>query len=372
VTRVAFLANFIAPYQQAFFEELEGLVDDLRIFVSTPMEANRRWDPSWGELQVTVQRSLTFKRRSSHPKGYTETAFVHFPYDTLPRLIGYRPDVVISAELGLRTIQAAIYAKIARRRFVIRVTISEETELGRGRLRRGIRRILLHAADAVVVHGASGSRYVHSLGAPVDKICAVPHTIPIQDFSRVEHTRPEAVRYRLIHVGQLIERKGILEFLDCLAEWALAHPDAAVDVAFAGDGPLEREIHSFKTPSNVTIELVGPVTYSDLPDLYGRFGILLFPTLADSWGVVVQEAMAAGLPVLGSMRSEAVVELVDDGATGWVFNPDDRAQMLDALDRAMTARLEEIDRMGEAARQTALRLSPRWGAERFAEIISAG
>ena len=56
-----------------------------------------------------------------------------------------------------------------------------------------------------------------------------------------------------------------------------------------------------------------------MAEVYAKASLFAFPTLADEWGVVVNEAMAAGLPVLGSIYSQAVEELVEDGVSGWVF-----------------------------------------------------
>ena len=61
-----------------------------------------------------------------------------------------------------------------------------------------------------------------------------------------------------------------------------------------------------------------------MAEVYAKASLFAFPTLADEWGVVVNEAMAAGLPVLGSIYSQAVEELVEDGVSGWVFRPMNR------------------------------------------------
>src|SRR5436190_875726 len=82
-------------------------------------------------------------------------------------------------------------------------------------------------------------------------------------------------------------------------------------------------------------------------EFYSQAGILVFPTLADEWGLVVVEAMAAGLPVLGSLHSQAVEDLVTDGLDGWTFRPDDCASLRSALNRALGASAEEIDRLGQ-------------------------
>ena len=87
--------------------------------------------------------------------------------------------------------------------------------------------------------------------------------------------------------------------------------------------------------------------------VYAQADAFVFPTCADEWGVVVNEALAAGLPVLGSIHSQAVEELCADGETGWLFDPEDASTVLAALDRALAASGEELAAMGARARARA-------------------
>lgn len=87
-------------------------------------------------------------------------------------------------------------------------------------------------------------------------------------------------------------------------------------------------------------------------------------TLADSWGLVVNEAMAAGLPILGSIRSQAVEDLVLDGTSGWIFNPDDHNQVFAALYAALSHSRTELAEIGERGRKIAHTLNPRHAADK--------
>ena len=100
-------------------------------------------------------------------------------------------------------------------------------------------------------------------------------------------------------------------------------------------------------------------TTSRLKDVYADAGILAFPTLADEWGLVVNEAMAAGLPVLGSLYGQSVEELVTEGETGWTFRPDFPDEFDSALGRALATPPAELDRMRAAARERAARVTPQ-------------
>ena len=127
--RVALLTNFVPPYRVPLFEALAARVGALRVFVSTPMERDRTWAPVWGRLDVAVQRSISFRRRWRHPHGFEDTTQVHVPWDTLGRLARFRPDAVISGELGARTLFAALHG-LAHPRVPLLpwLTLSEVTE----------------------------------------------------------------------------------------------------------------------------------------------------------------------------------------------------------------------------------------------------
>jgi hypothetical protein len=125
------------------------------------METNRSWKVDWTGLQVTVQKTVTTAVRRHHPLGQSLPGFLHFPFDTIPLLGSYRPDIVISAQFGPRTLQSFLYCKMSRNaRLITWADLSEHTERGTGRTRSAIRRLLLQSSDAVLVNGSSGARYV--------------------------------------------------------------------------------------------------------------------------------------------------------------------------------------------------------------------
>jgi glycosyltransferase involved in cell wall biosynthesis len=97
--------------------------------------------------------------------------------------------------------------------------------------------------------------------------------------------------------------------------------------------------------------------------------IFVLPTFEDEWGVVVNEAMTAARPVLGSVYSQAVEELVVDGMTGWRFRPDCPSELDAVLTRVLDTPSEELLRIGAAARERALQLAPAIVADRIADII---
>ena len=368
--RVVFLTNFLPPYRSPVLRSLSAHVLALKTFVSTKMEANRNWAADWDELDVDVQKCFTKKTLDKHPSGFTQETYVHLPYDTLLKLTKFRPDVVISGEMGARTIQAVLYRIAApRSRLIIYADLSEHTELGRGRTRMLLRRWMVRHADAILVNGNSGARYVKSLGAPETKIFRVPYATDTSLYAGAMAIKKRTQATKLLHVGQLIERKGIVLFLHRLSAWAVNNSGRQLELILVGDGPLRASIEAINTPTNLKVTLIIPMAYSEMPAIYAQADIFVLPTLADSWGLVVNEAMAAGLPILGSGKSQAVEELVQDGETGWIFNPDEPDDVESALGRALSEPRETLAKMGERAREVAIGVTAQVATEQMIRAI---
>jgi hypothetical protein len=367
---VVLLTNFLPPSSLTFMHELRRRLHAFHIYLSTPMEANREWKPNWDDLPVTLQRCVSVRQAWKHPDGFVETHYLHLPYDTLLLLHRHRPDVVISDELGARTMQAAIYAKLYRKKLLIWAHVSESTEKGRSALRGALRRRLLRATDAVIVNGRSGTAYVRSLHQHV-RLFEIPRPVDYHVFSPTQLRAYRDRPFSLLYVGRLDRGKGILQFLVLLSDWASSHPAENVRMRVVGHGPLEAEIRALSLSSNLTLAFEAHVPYEQLPSIYSGADALVLPTLADEWGMVVAEALASGLPVLGSTASQAVTELVEDNACGWHFDPLDSMSVTDALDRFFATSPATLEQMGKRGRAVARSVDVGSVALRVVDAIDA-
>lgn len=368
--RVALLQNFIAPYRIPLYERLRDRGAALKVFVSTPMESDRDWKVDWGTLDVVVQKNVTLHRKHRDPLGFVRRLQIHIPYDTIAQLWRFRPSAVISVELGPRTLQAAIYKMLRpSTRFLIWCKLSEHSERGWGKIRHALRRFLLARADCVLVNGESGARYVARFGVPDADIVRINQPVDVAMFSAVKRERQETQATRLLCCGVLSARKGVVPFLQQLDVWARTHPARPLELWWLGDGELRPALEGFACAPNLAQRFLGAVPYADLPNWYSQTDILAFPTLLDEWGLVVNEAMASGLPVLGSLYAQAVTELVDEGVNGWIFDPTDDASVQAALDKVFTTPPDELVRMREAARARIAALTPDTAAAKIFEAL---
>jgi glycosyltransferase involved in cell wall biosynthesis len=351
-------------------EMLSASVRQLRLFLSVRMEGNRDWEPAWGPLDVTVQRNLSFHKTFRDVDTFQEQSTVHVPWDTVPQLAAFDPDVVISAEFGMRTVQAALYCWLYGKPLIVWATLSETTELGRGAVRHALRSMLLRYTTHVMVNGTSGARYISSFGFPDERIHLVPQASDNGLFEGPPTRTPAAVT-RLLYTGQLIERKGLDRMHDALVRWCVAHPQRRVRWTIVGGGPLRATIQGWGRPGNFELESVGPLPFSAVAARYLAADIYVLPTLADEWGLVVNEAMIAGLPVLGSLYSQAVLDLVVDGISGWTFRPDIGGEVEAALDRALAASPGELDTMRRVAIARVRPLNQKSMSDQILSVIGA-
>jgi glycosyltransferase involved in cell wall biosynthesis len=180
--------------------------------------------------------------------------------------------------------------------------------------------------DAVFAYGSLAAQYASELGAPVGRIVIGTNAIDCPRFFG-QPGRREAKRRELgadgkvlvLYSGQLIQRKG----LDVVIQ-ALSEVQEQAELLVIGDGPdrkLLEEAAARIVPGRV--HFLGHRPYDELPGLYAASDILVMPSEIEVWGLVLNEAMAAGLPVISSTTAGATADLVVGRRTGFAVPPRD-------------------------------------------------
>jgi glycosyltransferase involved in cell wall biosynthesis len=162
-----------------------------------------------------------------------------------------------------------------------------------------------------------------------------------------------------------------VSFLQALTSWATVYPEHPIEFTIVGSGPERSRLAEMPMRPNVKLIFIGNLQYNELPEIYADSGILVLPTLADTWAVAVNEALASGLPVLGSVYSQAVEEMVQDGSNGWTFRADQPEEMFQALDRALKTSVSDLNVMRQHARARALAVTPEAAAAAFDDALHA-
>jgi glycosyltransferase involved in cell wall biosynthesis len=367
---LAVLTNFIPPTRAAMFRCIAGQLRT-RFFVDTTMEANREWEADTADLDIHRVRGLSIPIRYRHSSGFRDRSYLHLSFGILPSLLAARPRAILSGELGLRTGLACLCKKLfPSTRLTVWVEGTPHTDNPRGTLRRMWRKFIAPCPDCFIAVSTGAADLLRTYSVPDERIKTIyfvsgfnpppPAMVP---------QRNESQRLRLLHCGQLSARKNVKGFLRALIEVA-RDMNRPVEMWFVGSGPEQADLAAMQLPPNLTLKFLGFVPFHRMPEIYSQCGILAFPTLADVWGLVTNEAMMWGIPVLGSRFAQSVCDLVVHGANGWQFTPDDHEDTKQAIRAALTASAENLEQMGRAARETAQDLTPEWFASQVLGILT--
>ncbi len=254
-----------------------------------------------------------------------------------------QPGLTICRDFGFGTVKAVLRRRLAPQCRVL--LCIEEMPLNI----RMAHRVVLAGVDAVLVHSDALARAIHAFGVPASRIVLSSGRNDLALFDRPARPRADAGLHQIIHVGDLEPEAGVADFLLCVAAWAERNPQRRVRVRWCGEGCLRGVLEAQPLPPNVQQSFPGRITRTELAATFLDCDILALPALADSWDDVVPEALSAGLPVLGSMQSRAVADLVVHGTTGWVFDPFENGAMARTVDLALNTSPDELDRMRACA-----------------------
>jgi glycosyltransferase involved in cell wall biosynthesis len=141
----------------------------------------------------------------------------------------------------------------------------------------------------------------------------------------------------LLCLSRLLPHKGIPQYISALRRLMGAVPEGAFTALFAGEGPEAETIERAAKDFPRAIRNLGMVLPGEIPRLFAASDVLVFPTLRDCWGMVVNEALAAGVPVLGSRYAGAAEELIRDSDVGRLIDP----LAPDSLDEALVAAVRD-------------------------------
>ncbi|WP_339704669.1 glycosyltransferase family 4 protein [Algoriphagus aquimarinus] len=264
-------------------------------------------------------------------------------------------DIVESSELGLAFLQ-----KLPNVKYVIRLHgghhFFAESEL------RGINRwkgfqekrsfkkadAFIAVSDYVREHTAN---YLSYHGKPLETI---RYMIDQKRFAYKE-SYPEAKDFSLVFAGTICEKKGVGNLVDAIAKVSLKFPQVTLDIYgkewfFPNGDSYTDYIHS-KIPSNLKnqIRIHAPVAHDEIPQVYGKAAICIFPSFMETQGLVAPEAMAMGKVVIFTDKGPGP-ETITHGLDGFLCNPLDVSSIESAIITAFEAK-DQFHEIGKKANE---------------------
>jgi glycosyltransferase involved in cell wall biosynthesis len=260
---------------------------------------------------------------------------------------------------------ANLIALMAAKSMSLPVLMRGETHLGlpctgaRALLRRPLLGTLYKMCDRLLAIGSSNADFYRAMGVPEDKLYLVPYSVDNARFmsaSSISNEEKDEVRRRygipndrpaILYTAKFTARKRPADLLRAALKMKAA--GGLFTVVMVGSGELERDLKEFCEENDLqNVVFPGFVNQSELPRLYGACDVFVLPSEHEPWGLAVNEAMCARLPVVVSREVGCVADLVENGVTGYTPQAGDIDELSAVLLRLVSDRSLRI-RMGREA-----------------------
>ena len=221
-----------------------------------------------------------------------------------------------------------------------------------------IKKLLLKTFDSALVAGQLHARYLEKLGFAKEDIFFGYDCVDNEYFrigSVLARERHGVVREKyslppnyFLACARFIDKKNLINLLRGYARYVNLCDKEPWHLVIVGDGPLRGKIQDTVTECGLSnyVRLPGLVQYAELPNYYGCADCFVHLSTTEQWGLVVNEAMASGLPVLVSKTCGCVPELVKEGENGYLVDPADVFQIGDFF-YSLWRSPEKLQRMGK-------------------------
>lgn len=367
--KVAILFDNFGPYHLARLKAASAVCELLAVeFGSSSTEYAWRASESEGFKRVTL---------NEHGAGH-DLSNEEFQSRLFHVLDEYQPDAVVVPGWGYRGALIALYWGLLH--FVPVICMSESTQWDEARnpVKEWIKRRIIGLFSSALVGGTPHRNYIMALGMPADRIFLGYDVVDNRFFAekseeqkaRSLEPRQQRSRYFLAS-ARFIEKKNLLRLIRAYARYwdkaSTSFTNKPWDLVLLGDGEMRPKLEKLRSELGLQnwMEMPGFKQYEELPAYYAAAGAFIHASTTEQWGLVVNEAMASGLPVLVSNRCGCAVDLVKDGENGWTFDPTNQEQIADLMLR-ISSDEDARARMELRSRE----IISEWGPDCFASGLT--
>ena len=337
--RVLFLTNIPSPYRIRFFEAL-GKDLDLTVLFHDSKKAHSGRDASWfasgngAFRQVQLSRCVLTKGEDSLCLDVID--WLKKPFDHII-ICGYSSPTAMLAMAYLRM-----------RKIPFWMEVDGGLVRAESKYKYLFKKTLVSAASGWFSSGKKTTEYLLHYGAREENIREYPFSsLQESDIlgSPVSPEEKESLRqklgvretYMLLSIGQFIPRKGF----DVLLR-AAKTLNRDIGIYIVGGQPTEEYLQLRKELDLPNVHFVGFQSKEALAEFYKAADVFVLPTREDIWGLVINEAMAYGLPVITTDRCVAGLELVENAVNGYIVPVEDADALASAVRKVLTGDLQKM------------------------------
>jgi 1,2-diacylglycerol 3-alpha-glucosyltransferase len=225
-----------------------------------------------------------------------------------------------------------------------------------------IKKRRVRAYDGAIVAGRLHQEYLKDLGMPQSQIQIVGNVVSNDRFRNVGTGRA-GDNLGFLYVGRLLPIKNVDGLIQAYKRYLnLDNTDAKLPLTIVGDGPERDRLQKMAAGvRNGEIRFLGNKQPDEIPELYANAKVFVLPSISEPWGLVTNEAMASGLPVLISNKCGSS-EMINHGENGLLFTPKDQMELAELM-----ATVTENDQLRSHLAQNAVETIKEYTPEKYAE-----
>ena len=374
--KVVFLHNVISPHNVPLFSYLaKAKTYRFKFLFLSPTDTHRPWTPSLSyDFDYEILRTITFRLPGQEPLP------LYLNLSVWSKLRQENPDIIVISGWDHPSYWlAAGYAQVFGKKLVLWSGSTASEPSWRRTLTLPLVKMIIKSCAAFVAYGTRAREYLLSLGASTEKVFVSSNTTDI-DFCRTALTLRRKSQTQLkkklgfsgrtliMFYGQLIDRKGPLQLLQAFSQLAASHPE--LGLMLVGNGPLASQLQDYIQKSNLTkpVRLFPYPGEEKIVSNYAAADIFILPSRQEVWGLVVNQAMAAGLPVITTAQTGASVDLIMPGQNGLIIPDNSPAAIVSGISQLLTA---DLQRMGKASSRLIRPFHPSTSARSFLKALDA-
>lgn len=290
-----------------------------------------------------------------------------------------KPDIIIGCGwVHPANYLALIYSKFMKKPFIL---FSESTVYEKSWRRvfgLPLVKFMVKLADAYLTPGINAKEYLESLGAKKNKVFVVSNAVDNKFFynkSRLSVQQKLRIKRKfkisgervILYVGRLERVKGIEYLLDAYKNLEPEVKDAVLVIT--GDGPLKKRLRQrCKKEKIKRVIFVGNLERSQMPKVYGVADLIVLPSWSEVWGLVINEAMSCGLPVISTENVGSSRDLIKNGINGYLIKARDSQALYQAIKKVLSN--SKVRKMGDNSRRIISGFTYKKMADGFIKVIN--
>lgn len=354
MSEVKVITNFCPHYRVKLFEELHNSMNVEFLFFS---EGNESF---WNQ-RIPLEKG---KFNSKNIKGISVRGF-RVAVGLIPKLFDREAKVIVKCIGGKFELPVTfLISKLIKKRFILWTGMWSHPNTLIHRFTFPFTRYIYKKADAIVVYGTHVKDYLCSLGVDHHKIFIAWQTVDNSKFNQVIATDLIQRKRRTLEINEnekmilcisrLVEEKGLKYLIEAIS---MATTTSNIKLVIIGDGELENHLINLADELGVNIKILSYIPNDEIIEVIASCDLFVLPSITTStfkepWGLVINEVMNQGKPIVVSDAVGAGVGgLIRDGENGVVFKEKDTEGLKHLIDKILTQK-DYADYLGVNAKKT--------------------